>query len=121
MSLETWKKEFYPVDAKNVSEDEAIRHSLRKWRGLTKENLEKHDLEKIGKTILEKAIVDKFHVDGYTCSLCNFYVDDRCTDCPLYKLRSSTPCDIGSLSPYRIWVENDDPQPMIALLEQAAK
>lgn len=30
MSLETWKEEFYPIDAEYVSEEEdAVEHSLR--------------------------------------------------------------------------------------------
>lgn len=39
MSLKTWKLEFYPVEASTVSKEDALDHSLRKWEGLTEENL----------------------------------------------------------------------------------
>lgn len=44
MSLQTWKDEFYPVPASEPigGHKAQIEHSLRKWRGATKENTEKH-------------------------------------------------------------------------------
>ena len=44
MSLKTWKKEFYPISASRVRKDAiaAIEHSLRKWRGLTKDQMKRH-------------------------------------------------------------------------------
>lgn len=46
MSLITWKAKFYPEPANaRMSKRDALLHSLRKWEGLTKENLKKHDAE----------------------------------------------------------------------------
>ena len=44
MSIESWKAEFYPTPADEASKDQAIAHSLRKWEGLRKENLDRHEL-----------------------------------------------------------------------------
>lgn len=46
MSLKTWMEEFYPSDATDaISSDlEAIEHSLQKWKGAVKENVERHGL-----------------------------------------------------------------------------
>lgn len=41
MSLAAWKAEHYPVDAANVPAEEAVAHSLRKWRGLRPRVLER--------------------------------------------------------------------------------
>ncbi len=47
MSLESWKKEFYPTRAADVKTlDEALTHTERKWEGLRPENLERHGLRK---------------------------------------------------------------------------
>ena len=56
MSLKTWKKEFYPKEAIDAIKTElmATKHSLRKWRGLTKANLKKHGLVQTGDFIHKK-------------------------------------------------------------------
>lgn len=33
MSIDSWKAEFYPTDAIDTRRDEAIQHTLRKWKG----------------------------------------------------------------------------------------
>lgn len=46
MSLKTWKKEFYPTKPSHKwTWLECIEHSLRKWRGATEENCQKHNVE----------------------------------------------------------------------------
>ncbi len=45
MSLATWKAEFYPFTAEKCAAEfpeEALDHSIRKWEGLSPENLKKH-------------------------------------------------------------------------------
>ena len=80
MSLETWKAEFYPIDATLVAPEDAIQHALTKWIGLRPENLSKHDL-----TVHDCEISDahgNFPVDSRTCTLCvpNEY---SCNSCPI--------------------------------------
>jgi hypothetical protein len=67
MSLNTWKIEFYPQEACEVEDQlEAAKHSLRKWGGLTTENLERHGLVKEGESrYIWNGWGDRFAVDGY--------------------------------------------------------
>lgn len=44
MSVETWREEFYPTEAKNCPKESAAMHSRRKWEGLLSKNLRKHKL-----------------------------------------------------------------------------
>lgn len=37
MSIDSWKAEFYPTDAIDTRRDEAIQHTLRKWKGTQSE------------------------------------------------------------------------------------
>lgn len=49
MSKDTWRAEFFPTDAstaRNMTNLEAVRHSLRKWRGLTPDNLKAQKLNR---------------------------------------------------------------------------
>lgn len=49
MSIESWKEEFYPtVPTKDMSEKEAVEHCSQKWKGIIKENAEKHGLQPDG-------------------------------------------------------------------------
>lgn len=127
MSIETWKSEFYdesPLD--ECSTLEVIERSLRKWRGLTSENLRKHSVfkDKSSPTISDPD-GDFFTVTGATCSLCtvffvenNYDLDSECVECPLFKVNNKT-CYTGKDNPYRTFVYMDDPIPMIELLEVA--
>jgi hypothetical protein len=122
MSLQSWKDEFYPVDAAElISNFGAIDsilldHSIRKWQGLTPENLEKHKVDKIrgSRCIQDK---DVFYIDDTTCALCEAYVDRKkpcpCLSCPIYR-HTGSPC----FSEYFTFVKLNDPQPMLALLNK---
>ena len=113
MSLETWKEEFYPVPADEVPESQALTHSLRKWEGLRKENLEKHGV----KRRLHK--VGEFHVDSTTCALCHHHAGSFwCYTCPIAgtdEAGNSVNCD----HEYIKWVGGGDPEPMIELIKNA--
>lgn len=121
MSLETWKEEFYPIDAEYVSEEEdAVAHSLRKWIGLRKENLDKHRISSTGWIGISDG--DEYvYIDSSTCALCQRYFDDEavneCASCPLFDLLGKR-CDNGDDSPFVIWGEYENPEPMIAALKQ---
>lgn len=136
MSLKTWKQEFYPVDAEDVVSHGAnydeiaidmIKHSLTKWRGLTKDNLDKHDLVQDWRYIKE-ATLRTFEIDGYSCSLCceyrNITFKDPCEQCPITiatGIRQDTygarvdPCSVE----YHCFLDDGGgPEPMIRLLER---
>jgi len=129
MSIKSWKEEFYPVTAKEVNtygtDKELIEHSLKKWNGLRKENLEKHQIAK-GHYSLSDIEKEYFSADGGSCALCQRY-DDNCEGCPLEKVRGSVACsdetkneDIANTrSPWHEWTHNDNPEPMIFWLNVA--
>jgi len=108
MSKETWLKEFYPIPADEVPENEAIKHSLQKWYGLREENLKKHGLLSPPISICSK-----------TCALCEQYISRGCRNCPLYQF-NERPCDEGDGEKLSLFLAYDwqyDPEPMIAALE----
>jgi hypothetical protein len=125
MSLKTWKKEFYPVDAgRRMSRATALRHSLRKWRGLQRKNLKRHR----GKSIwnYDLGFVDgNFEISWRSCALCTLYYNEGCRECPLSEVREGVNCDATlveeSRSPYRSFNVDGDPHPMIRLIRKAMK
>lgn len=116
MSAETWRAEFYPIEARECPKEKAVEHSLQKWKGLRKESLEEHELEK-----------SPIKVTGGTCSLCQHYdssegvtnedfaIGRTCPQCPLQIIDKN--CDEKD-SPWDKRLE-DGPEPMIAALEKA--
>lgn len=113
MSLQTWKDEFYPVPASEpMGEHKAqIEHSLRKWRGATKENTEKHGVFYEDHTIFDETdSTGKFMFGSESCSLC---LNNECHECPIV-LSGRFGCNY-SYSEYRM--SGCDPTPMIAVLE----
>lgn len=131
MSLETWKEEFYPIEAdKSVgSQLEAVEHSLRKWRGLDADTLKRHGLRQAYYN-LEEDRGGKFHIDYTSCALCRLVnaTEDGCYECPLYAVRGGVPCDVimvdedenllETFSPYVKWTRFNDPAPMLEWLEK---
>lgn len=126
MSLETWKAEFYPIEASKVLVEDAVQHSLRKWRGLTKENLKKHGVKQDGNSIYD--VFGSLRLNYGSCALC-FHYECSVSDCPGCPLVSvlGTRCDIcvnrddeHIVSPYREFIWRNDPLPMIEALEKAA-
>lgn len=124
MSLQSWKKEFYPVPADEVYKKGALAHSLQKWMGLTKEALRKHGLrhKEVGGV---SAIIDKsghrLLIDSTSCALCLWY--PGCSGCPIQDVRGER-CDRekgGHRTPYDWWTKKYNPRPMLALLKRAAK
>lgn len=117
MSIETWKKEFYPVSAKEfvdgeVRPSEIVAHSLRKWEGLSAYSLDKHALNKAGAYIYDGCqVIDQ---GGSSCSLCQaFYREHSCVGCPLYEMLDRN-CD----SEYQAWVHTGDTRPMIYVIQR---
>jgi hypothetical protein len=130
MSIESWKAEFYPVPADEVPVDQAITHSLRKWEGLRKENLDRHELTRIRRRITSRS-GSEFRVDGSSCALCHRYLVDgdgdaydvSCDDCPLSIERDGVACDNlfnnEEVSPWNEFDEKGNPEPMIFWLNAA--
>ena len=120
MSLETWKAEFYPVDASKA--EDPLAHSLRKWEGLSQ--LEAHGLRQYG-GMLEDSDGLVFYFDSDTCALCHKHVEsERCQTCPLAIARGGVPCDEPrsdeQASPYMVGTRDRDPAPMLHWLRLAA-
>ena len=115
MSLETWKEEFYFVDASEVPVEQAIQHSLRKWIGLRQENLDKHGVSIEGKRIYGED--GRLFISESSCALCRYYLEDysNCRHCPLYTVLGRS-CDSGRSAPYQQFVLDGDPEPMIRAL-----
>lgn len=122
MSVESWKREFYPVDATQVAKEDALAHSLKKWEGLMKENLERHGVELCYRGIRDKD-GEHFNVDKSTCALC-FHHDKGfgCPTCPLSIMRGRVRCDLGAGedNPYLCFLRKN-PLPMLRLLRKAMK
>ena len=125
MSIESWNAEFYPIPADEVPVDQAIAHSLRKWEGLRKENLDRHKLSQIGRRI-ESRSGRQFWVNEGSCALCHHYLSDgdvSCDNCPLSIARGGFPCDRSlpdeSEAPWHEFEEEGNPGPMIFWLKAA--
>jgi hypothetical protein len=92
MSIESWKEEFYPEPASGKfvkrTDLSACRHSLRKWRGLTKENLQRHGLTQDGNTLYEELPPDS--EDDFSDRRVTSF---GCLSCILYKVRGGQACD----------------------------
>lgn len=114
MSSNSWKAEFYPTDAIDTRRDEAIQHTLRKWKGTQPENLAKHEMEKAKYAeIIGLTEEDHFYFGSGSCALCVHY---NCSDCPLQQHTNYTCSEPGSQ--YKRWVLENDPEPMIKALEE---
>ena len=121
MSLKTWKDEFYHVDADSkiiVDDWFATTHSLQKWRGLRFENLRKHGLIAGFDYIYDPDTGEPFYIGGESCALCKFHI--TCGNCVLAKYLGKR-CDEDNTMPYVVWLDIDDPEPMILALEEIIK
>jgi len=112
MSLETWKKEFYPVPASTVSEKNAVKHCLQKWTGLLKKNLRKHSVKSYD-------ICDSIGTGSTSCALCLYYLDDNCVSCPIF-LETRLRCE-DSKSHYIYWLKKDSALPLVQLLRRISR
>lgn len=113
MSNASWMEEFYPVDAFSVRVEDALTHSIQKWKGYTKESLDRHDIS-----------VAPVLASSGSCALCNHFhatSEIMCDGCPLYNERG-LPCYISSIyetySPYHAYTVDGDTTPMLLLMER---
>ena len=132
LTPEDWLKTYYPKPASSTTKEEAIQHSLTKWKGLRPAVLEEHGLRQSSQQLRTSRVPDSvFVIDiaSTTCSLCyHYYKFDAkqlsiCASCPLAKARAGVPCDklTGEelFSPWYTWVRTGNPEPMIQVLEAA--
>lgn len=124
MSLQTWKAVFYTEsNPRYVTWREALEHSINKWIGLRPENLERHRVHSTSKYLLSDGRYT-FPITSDTCMLClkgcyHNGREDMCAGCPLYLSLDNTRCDYGDDSPYGIFLDSNDPEPMISALKAA--
>jgi len=125
MSLKSWEKEFYPVDAKTVAEISNLamfQHTLLKYKGARKENLKKHRVKIINCRIFSErrsAYGYPFKFTDSTCSLCFAYHNiGYCTSCPIHK--AGQDCNTVDNCPYQKFLDGD-PEPMIELMLKLIK
>lgn len=120
MSLKSWLDEFYPVPASKVSKEDALEHSIQKWKGLLPDNLKKHNVAYRGEEILSCDITDivqSFMFTASSCALCKHWYDgdSGCPECPLVKAGHICCEEFGSA-----WRDRyNNPARMIAELENS--
>lgn len=130
MSFKSWKKEFYPIGADETEPEDAVAHSLKKWEGLTEENLKKHKC-KIVKDVCgigvkdDKKITASLYIDSDSCALCYHCYESGlpeplCSTCLLFK-HLKRKCDSGVFSPYCVFMHSKNPEPMIKALTAVFK
>mgnify|MGYP000644213654 CR=1 FL=1 len=138
MSIETWKKEFYSVEAgilNSAADVVLLEHSIKKWEGLQTENLERHELRATPRRYdrIEDVEGAGFYINSASCSLCVRYLfpkganDRRCGNCPLSKVRGDAACDEDAdvdgddPAPFNVWGLAANPEPMLHWLRKALK
>jgi hypothetical protein len=129
--IEEWKEKYYNIDGREPSDEyflkmtdeEALRHSIRKWEGARAENLAPLGLKYIDRKIEYKDTIFEgeggyFHFFGDSCALCHKYewLEDNCDNCPLVRTHTGYECDQEN-SPWR--KSKHYPEPMIRALKEA--
>lgn len=118
MSLESWKEEFMPIEAKEAAADglgPAIAHSLQSWIGMRAENAGRHGLYVDGLRLFGDGASMVKSVDE--CALCQLFFDQHCKGCPL--LRDGWEKCFRDGRGYKIMTKTSNPEVMIQELEEA--
>lgn len=132
MSLEIWKAKYYPAPAAEVSKEDALEHSIRKWQGLKATILKRHGLKY---KWTSKSIVDaqgnKLIISISSCALCLHFAKGpgSCPECPLAIARSGVSCDYTTneellskkYNPWQEWILNNNHLPMLNWLLKLRK
>lgn len=125
MSLNEWKKLYYPIPAARVLRQDSLEHSIRKWEGLSKEVLRRFGLKRHFNIIYDaKNGQDTLGISTNSCALCFQWVirTDTCNGCPLWRIRDGKPCDEKmegeSESPYVVFKESGNNLPMLKWLKK---
>jgi len=91
MSLKTWLEEFYPITAAQAvekGETAALNHSIQKFKGLLASNLNRHNVKKVGASVVDHTDGGRFILTHEACTLCILhnvtkYSSNGCYKCPL--------------------------------------
>lgn len=123
MSVSTWKKEFYTKPKDTMTDKQCAEHTLKKYTGVLKENLVKHEVIKPKKdSYLEGKNGKTFYFDIDSCSFCGKYCfkeDSSCEGCPLYKEEGVT-C-FSEKSSYMKFTKTSNPNKLISLMKKIIK
>lgn len=131
MSLKTWKKEYYPRPCaprcqwpqQGMSQLEAAKLSLKKWKGLRGANLMDHNCT-LGNGTLYGTKGAELDLNAQNCHLCAVN-DLECDQCVLSRVRGSVRCSNPTAkevkSPWGAMTEDNDVEPMIFWLKKAVK
>lgn len=124
MSLASWKREFYPITAKQAAKNgdlEACEHSLKKWQGALTVALKRHDGVITLRDDYHGLDFDlPFEFEANECALCQRHLygpEDSCDQCPIV-LSGEIACT-EKRSAYQVFIDDGDPKPMIAALKKA--
>lgn len=121
-TLNDWIKEFYPIEACYVTggNRELLKHSLKKWKGATKENTEAYNCAYANYIIVANQERLVFGFGHTTCALCQVHKYEACGiryDCDkcIIVLSGNPSCTTGDSAYAK---SKNNPAPMIALLEK---
>lgn len=115
MSKESWLAEFYPESAEEPKTAKAAtEHALRKWNGLLRENLIRHEcaMNERNSRVCENGY-EVLIVDGATCALCAWLGHTTCVGCPISECTGDE-CN----TEFMTFRKTGNPKPMIELLEK---
>jgi len=125
-----WLNKYYPMPAERVTPKwpwiKAVKYSLLKWKGLRVDVLRKYNLTKDAVTLYDgESGTTVIEIAYNTCHLCVRAGEDKdgrtqCSYCPFVKLfgKDCYNCAKESDSLYYIWIDDNDPDPMIESLEE---
>lgn len=120
MSLKSWKEEFYPCAANSKeAQEKPVTHSLRKWKGALPENLKRHGMRNNSCGDICSSRRGIFCFDSDSCALCIASSEPYRVNCNLCHIKAATGNDC--IDEFNRFVIEDDPKPMIELLEKTAK
>jgi len=121
-----WLKEYYPETAEEAAKIShsnndgglyAAKHSLKKWEGASKEELDKHDMYADGTELYNNArnfaIIDFW---SGNCSLCQYTVLGDCFYCP-----GTTANGRNCHAAYESMFDTDSPRKMLIWLRKTVK
>jgi len=115
--MHPWLAEFYPVPADTIDNNRAaLEHSIQKWTGLLTENLKKHNVKFLHRTVVDKQGDIICEIDISTCALCAIHYEKKssCDDCPLYQFLGH-PCDSYESQFYPSFYDNALSNPAIMI------
>ena len=115
MSVETWEAEFAPpFDVDTMTVLDMVEWSIRKWWGLYPKARRKHALTSGGPKNWQRlydGTGDWLGIGYDNCPLCRWF-GEACA-------RDGEECPITCWAEFDCWCDEGDPEPMIALLEEA--